>query len=368
VTIGPYDHWAIEYGYTFENDLKPVLARVSEDDVPYATDEDTWGPDPRARRFDYGKDPLDYAESQMRLVNHLRTKILERMVKEGESWAKAREGYEILLGRHFGAVAIAANWIGGWYVYRDKKGDPGAREPVKPIEAERQRRALSFLVENALNDEAYGLNSELLAKMTVDKWWDEGGFAYIFEDESWPVHDRIAALQAAAMTMVMNPTTLNRVFDAEFVIPADEDALTLPEVINTVSDAIWSELDERPARTFTARKPLVSSLRRNLQSEHLERLIDLSLPNPGFGAAAKAVSNLSVNYLRQLQDKLDKALQKSSAKLDPYTEAHFTEARVRIAKALDAQYIYNTDDLGGGGGGTPFFFFQPPASGDDPGR
>ena len=42
VTIGPYDYWAIEYGYTFEKDLKPILSRVSEKDIPYATDEDTW--------------------------------------------------------------------------------------------------------------------------------------------------------------------------------------------------------------------------------------------------------------------------------------------------------------------------------------
>src|SRR5690606_26438588 len=88
VTIGPYDYWAIEYGYSFERDLKPILARVSEKELPYATDEDTWGPDPLARRFDFGADPLAYAESQLRLVSHLRGKILDRMVKEGESWAK----------------------------------------------------------------------------------------------------------------------------------------------------------------------------------------------------------------------------------------------------------------------------------------
>ncbi len=46
--IGPYDMWAIEYGYTFEKDLKPILARVAEPELQYGTDEDTWGPDPRA--------------------------------------------------------------------------------------------------------------------------------------------------------------------------------------------------------------------------------------------------------------------------------------------------------------------------------
>ena len=35
----------------------------------------------------------------------------------------------------------------------------------------------------------------------------------------------------------------------------------------------------------------------------------------------------------------------SEHRLDPYSIAHLSEAKVRIAKALDAQYIYNLDDI-----------------------
>lgn len=355
-TIGPYDYWAIEYGYSLEKDLKPIVARVAEGELPYATDEDTWGPDPLARRFDMGANPLDYADSQMRLVQDFRTKILERMVKEGDSWAKAREGYEILLQRHMGAVSIAAGWIGGAHVNRDKKGDPGARDPIVPVSAEQQRRALKLVIENMFRDEAFGLTPELLAKMTVDKWWDDGGFWQIFDDPSWPVHGRIGGMQAAALTMLINPTRLNRVYDNEFRVAADADQITLPEVLFDVSDAIWKELDNVSGAGYTPRKPLISSLRRNLQREHLNRMIDLSMPNAGFGASAKPVANLCVFKLRELSGKMDKAL-KNSSKLDPYTVAHLSEAKVRIDRALDAQYIYNTDKINAGGGGMPFFMF-----------
>jgi hypothetical protein len=346
VTIGPYDQWAIEYGYSLEKDLKPILARVSEKDLPYATDEDTWGPDPLARRFDFAANSMDYADSQMRLVKELRGKILDRMVKDGESWAKAREGYEILLWRQFNSVITATDWIGGAYVNRDKKGDPGARNPVAAVEADQQRRALKFVIDNMLSDDAFGLTPDLLAKMTVDKWWDEGGIYEIFEDPTWPVHDRIMGLQAAALTMVMNPTTLNRVYNNEYSTPADQDALTLPEVIFTLTDSVWSELDQAGGKGYTARQPMISSLRRNLQRNTLDRLIELSLPNQGFGAATKPVANLCVYKLRALSGKIDKLLTPANLnKLDPYTVAHLTEAKVRIDKSLDAQYIYNTDDM-----------------------
>src|SRR5262249_14897840 len=152
---GPYDYWAISYGYGDDKDLKGTLAKVSENELPYATDEDTWGPDPLARRFDFAANPLDYADSQVRLVKDLRGKILDRMVKDGDSWSKAREGYEILLGRQFGAVSIASGFIGGANVNRDKKGDPGNRNPVNPVSVEQQRRALKFIIDNMFSDEAF---------------------------------------------------------------------------------------------------------------------------------------------------------------------------------------------------------------------
>lgn len=57
VGIGPYDYWAIEYGYTFDKDLQPILSRASEPELQFSTDEDTTGPDPLARRYDFNKNP-----------------------------------------------------------------------------------------------------------------------------------------------------------------------------------------------------------------------------------------------------------------------------------------------------------------------
>ncbi len=349
IDIGPYDMWAIDYGYTFD-DPKKVTAKAADPLLVYATDEDTTGPDPFARRRDLGSDPLAFAQSRMKLAKTLRERITDKFVKDGDSWSKARRGYMISISQHLTAVSTMANWIGGAFVNRDKKGDPNARNPITPVPAETQRAALKFLCENAFRDEAFGLTPDLINKMTVDKWADEGGLPSLGEDETWPVHDRILALQAAALTMVMNPTVLGRVYDNEFRIPADQDMITLPEVISTVSGEIWSELEAKPSRSFTARQPMVSSLRRNLQRELLDRLIDLSLPDSFTGSASKAISNLSIYQLRQMKDKLEILTTGGGAsRIDPYTLAHFTEAKTKITKALDSMYIYNANQIAGGG-------------------
>ncbi len=359
MSIGPYDYWAIEYGYGDDKSVKDVLARCTEPAHDYATDEDTFGPDPLARRFDLGTDPLDYAESQMRLVSQLRETILDRAVDDGESWAKARQAYERLLGLHFRAVGICTNWVGGSTVNRDHKGDPNGRDPIESIDPDQQRRALQFTIDNLFYDDAFGLTPELLAKMTVDKWWDDGGFMQIMEDPTWPVHERILGLQASAMSMILNPTTLNRLYDIEFRTPADQDALTLPELLSTIENAVWSELDDSMQANYSARQPMISSLRRNLQREHVQRLIDLTLPDANLGAAQKPVANLCTMTLRDLEARIDGLLERRNGKIDAYSRAHLSELQLRIAKALDADYIYNVDDIAPAPSLPSIFFGEP---------
>lgn len=350
--VGPYDMWAIEYGYTF-GDTKPILARVAEPELVFATDEDTSGPDPLARRYDFSKNPLDFANEQMKLVTHHRSKLLSDFIKDGDSWDRIRYGYEMILSLQTRSISMMSNWVGGAHVNRDKKGDPNGRKPIEVVPAETQRAALNFVLQNAFRDESFGLTPELVTAMGLDKWYDNSGS--MSEESTWPIHDRIMGIQASALTGLMNPSTLRHVYDNEFRIPADQDSLTLPEMLATVSTAVWSELDVKAEGQYTARKPLISSLRRNLQREHLERLIDLTLPGRSQGPAGKTISTLASEQLRQISKKIEAAQAAAADKHDPYTAAHLAQARDRITKALDADYILNPSS--GGGGGRETFIF-----------
>jgi hypothetical protein len=347
--IGVYDMWAIEYGYTLD-DPKEVLKRVGEPGLDYGTDEDTVGPDPYARRYDFGKDPLTWSKDMVELAAYHRARLIDKFVKDGESWAKVRRGYNITLGMQTRGLSTMANWVGGVFVNRDKKGDRAGRPPLTVVPADQQREALRWTIDNAFFDESFALTPELLQYMSSDKWLDGGGFREAMEESAWPIHDRIGGLQASIMTALLNPTTVRRVHDNEFRVPAGDDALTLPEVLDTVHDAVWKELDKSPSGA-SARKPYISSLRRNLQREYIERMIDLSLPGGAFGEVAKPVSNLATAKLRTLRDRIITIIGKDAkdgSGLDPYSFAHLSEAKLRIEKALDAQYIYNADDLSGG--------------------
>ncbi len=342
IDIGPYDFWAIEYGYTFKDkDLPEILKRCTEPELQYATDEDTSGPDPLARRYDFSSDPLDYATEQMKLVKLYRDRILEKFVKDGDSWGKARRGYELTLALQTTASSMMANWVGGAFVNRDKKGDPGDRPPVEVVPAAQQRAALKFVIETAFNDSAYGLTPKLLERMSVDKWLDGGFHSSMSAEATWPIHDRILGVQASALTWLMNPTTLRRVYDNELRLPEDQDALTLPELLDTINVAVWSELKQECPEGRNDRKPMVSSLRRNLQREHMQRLLDLILDSSDDTAAYKPISNLARMQLRTLSKDIEASLEKCGKKMDAYTTAHLMETKERIDRALEAGYTYN---------------------------
>ena len=170
----------------------------------------------------------------------------------------------------------------------------------------------------------------------------------ITDQGPYAVHDRIGGLQRSAMTMLLNPGTLNRVYDNEYRDGDLENPLTVPEVMDTVHTSIWTELDDEVSGNYTAGDPFISSLRRNLQRAHLERMLDMAGPSNGFGAVSTPVSNLTRAQLRRLQTDIKETLGRRS-KLDPYTVAHLQDAEATISRALNSQYIYNTDDIGGGG-------------------
>ena len=363
IDIGPYDLWAIEYGYTSTEDLKKILERVAEPELRFGTDEDTGGPDPLARRYDFGADPINYAKSQYKLAKYHRDRIVEKFVKDGESWSKARRGYEITLAIQVRSLSMMAGWVGGAFVYRDKKGDKNAHLPIEVVPVEQQREALDWIITHTFPEEIYGLTPDIINHMTVDKWLDPGGYQQAFSEPTWPVHDRILGVQSSILTMLMNPSTLRRVYDNEFRVPADKDAITLAELLDKISNSIWNEVDKKGGE-YTDRKPLISSIRRNLQQEHLDRLIDLAMPQDlGSAVASRAISNLAMLKIRELKDRLASILNDGGTKLDSYTKAHLQDAQAKVTKLLDSQIIFNAKDIGGGG--SPFMIMfgdqqQPP--------
>ena len=335
--LGPYDYWAIAFGYGDEEDLEKVLAKVGEPDHIYVSQMAmSVGSDPRNMTWDLGDNNLNFSESRLKIVANLRADLVEKVAKEGKPWSQVRERYQQLLGTHMQALFTAAPWVGGSYENYDFKGDPGERAPVEDVPAEDQRRAMNMIIDNTFVDSAFGLTPELIRHMGKRYWWDPNGMDELMEDANFTVHDQVGSFHAIGLSLLLNPTTLRRVYDNEYRTAGDENALSLAEVIDTVTGRAWSEYEDFDGGEYSATSPLCSSFRRNLQQEHVKRLTTLALLDSN-SAFLRTISSLATNELRRIR-KLA-ANTSDNFKLDPYTIAHLIDVRARITKTLDAAYV-----------------------------
>jgi len=332
--LGPYDLWAIAFGYGDEKGRAELLAQSSRPEHLYLCQAGmSTAADPRNQTWDTGARNLDFCEARMKLVNELRGKLTGELVLDGEPWARARRRYEQLLGTQLRALVIAASWIGSSYESQDAKGSPGAHAPVEDVPAADQRRALAFLVQNAFEDGAFGLTPELVRHFGKEYWYDPPGASELQADTSYTVHDLVGGFQALGLTLALNPARLRRVYDNEFRT-AGAEAFTLHELLATVTDSVWREC-RQAGGSYSEANPLCSSFRRNLQYEHVSRLTDLVLLD-ATTPSLRAIGTLATAELKRV-DELAKSAE--ARPLDPATQAHLADLRTRIAKALDAAYV-----------------------------
>jgi hypothetical protein len=340
-TIGPYDYWAIEYGYKplpggpigEQGELKKIASRSGEPALNYATDEDTRGfdPDPESNRFDLGTDPLEYARLRAQTVTELMPGLVDRMVKDGEDYTVARRAFNVLLSQQGQAMFFASRNIGGLSTSRSHKGDKDGKPPVTLVDAKVQRDSLALLEQNVLSDKPFQFPADLYNKLGVSNWLHWGTSPANRKD--FAVHETVLMWQDRVLDQIMSPTVLRRMHDAELKVPAEADVLTTAELIERVTKAVFSEVDAVKEGEFTNRKPAISSLRRNLQRSYLKRISSLAM---GKSSAPEDCQTVAFAELGALNARID-ALLKGPAKLDSYSRAHLQETSSRIQKVLDAK-------------------------------
>jgi hypothetical protein len=112
-TLGPYDYWAIEYGYKElapeqeTAELRKIASRSNEPLLAYATDEDNnFGIDPEANTGDLGNDPLEFARRRLLLARELWDRWQDRELASGESYVVLRR----TVGRGLIVVGQSSRW------------------------------------------------------------------------------------------------------------------------------------------------------------------------------------------------------------------------------------------------------------------
>ncbi|MCC5656219.1 zinc-dependent metalloprotease [Nostoc sp. XA010] len=339
--VGPYDEWAIEYGYKrspsvtlegiipeLEKTFLEQIALVSpQPELSYATDEDIWDINPLANVWDMSSDVLLYSQWQMDNARFMWQRLDKGYLSKGESYSNLRVSFNRVLKYYFRNATLLSKYIGGQSFRRLHASDDTSWTFV-PVSLLKQRQALTKLQQYVFAENAFNFSPQLLNQLAPSRW-EHWGSSVPNNRLDYPIHDRILGFQSAVLRSLLDSDRLNRLQDIELKTQPGE-ALSIPELFDTLQTGIWTEV-----LTPGEPKP-ISSIRRSLQREYLNILLEMML---GTNDTPEDGRTLAWYKLRQLQKAIDVRLKQLSESLDIYTLAHLEASGDRIAKALNAQLI-----------------------------
>ncbi len=327
-TLGPYDYWAIEFGYKqFDagqeaQGLAQILAKAGQRELQFDTDEDagygsTSGIDPLVNRFDLGADPLAYYKQRMKLSRELWDRLQNMNLATGESYERLTRSFRSGFSQLARVAPLAAKYIGGVHTRRERAG---SNKPLfEPVSAAQQREALSLVTKDFFGTDSFKFKPELIARLATDRL-DRGATDSGLQTS---VASLVAGVQRGILDHIYAPSVAARLAEVSMKVNDPKDSLGLADVYDAVQDAIWSEAKSGQETNL---------MRRNLQREQLRRMTDV-LVKPAGPWPADARSILRENA-RQLANALEKALAKPG--LSKTTRAHYADALDALNATLKA--------------------------------
>ncbi|MBD2563415.1 MULTISPECIES: zinc-dependent metalloprotease [Nostoc] len=333
--VGPYDEWAIKYGYipiqtSTPIAEKPILEEIAaqshKPELSYSTDEDVYDLDPTADAWDNSGNVLLYSQWQLNNSRVMWERLDKRYPMAGDSYSDVSERFSTVLGNYFQQIYYTTKYIGGQSFYRIHpseitSGVNQQRLPFKPVPVEEQRQALETLQKYVFAEDALKFSPELLNKLAPSRWRHWGSSPQVGRLD-FPIHDLVLLMQGSVLRDLLSGDRLSRLKDIELKTKP-ENALTLPELFDTLQSGIWTEVIKPKGQPMK-----IASLRRGLQRQYLDILTGMVLRKEYVPEDART---LAWYKLRQLNDKL-----KGVNSEDEYTKAHLLETRDRIEKVLNA--------------------------------
>jgi len=260
---GPYDVWAVEYGYTpdaSEEEIDEILSRSTEPALAFGNDaDDMRAPgkaiDPEVMVGDMSNEALDYAENRMRLVGDLMDDLLEKYEDPGQSYEELRNAFFAASGQHAQMMAVASRYVGGVYVDRALIGQDGATEPYRPVPLKKQQRALDLLSEYLFAPDAFEIiPNELYRHLQPQR----RGFNFFGASEDPKIHARVLGIQENVLAHLLHPSVLERMTDTRLY----GNEYTPAAYMRDLTDAVFAADAQGTVNTF----------RQNLQIAYVEAL------------------------------------------------------------------------------------------------
>ena len=250
--IGPYDKYAISWGY------RPILTATAKGEKSildkWITDK-AGDPkyrfghqqvrnviDPSSQTEDLGDDAIKASTYGIKNLKKILPRLEEWTTKEGETYDELKTMYGQLLGQYNRYMGHVSSNIGGVYEHFKTADQSGA--VYTHVDKSHQKNALQFI-----NNELFKTPTWLLDKNIFNKTQYSGS------------GERIIGLQTRTLNRILKLGRMARMIENETLNGAN--AYSLLNMMRDLRKGVWSELYSKNS---------IDAYRRNLQRAHIDRL------------------------------------------------------------------------------------------------
>ena len=316
---GPYDLWAIEYGYTpftaaeEEAGLRKILGRSTDPQLTFGNDADDMrspggGIDPRVMINDMSSDMVTYAEERFKLVNTMVPKMKARFARPDASYAELRGRYLMLQSQRMQMANSVSRYIGGVYVDRSYPGQNATVKPFTPVSADYQKKAMALLTKYIWAPNAFETDTQLFPYLQMQR----RGFNFFGSTEDYKPQNIAVTVQMSPLAQILHPITLSRINNSGLY----GNTYSVADVMSDLVKGIFNE----------DLKTNVNLYRQNLQTEFVRGLAMIANAPMGYDNASKAAA---VSTLKKVRASLTTAVSTNEQ-----SRAHRTNLNFLIDKAL----------------------------------
>ena len=325
--IGPYDYFAIDWGYRrISTAPSPDAERPLLDSLARLQDAQPWDRwigdgdpvDPRIITEALGDDPVKASGYGVRNIKRLVGMLIPATTGDRlDNYDRLDDMYTELISQWAREMNHVAVVVGGVYQFTKYAGQTG--RVYQPVPRAKQAEAVQFLNDNLFTTPSFFFDPEILRRI------EPTGFV-----------ERVRQRQTAVLNLLFQDARLSRLAEQSATQPG---SYTITDLFGDVRRGVFSEFGGGAVR--------VDEYRRNVQRafvDQMERLISTPLvtplppgftPFPGFNfppprpADARAQARLE---LVDLQTTLRAALSRAA---DRTTRAHVVDLQARIDQILN---------------------------------
>lgn len=265
MAVGPYDIWAIQFGYQpfkSKGEMTALLNQSTKPELIFGNDaDDMRSPgkaiDPRVMTGDLSNDQITYSINRFKLINDMMKSVKNRFAKKDGTYVDLVRAYYSLNGQAARAGDVISRFIGGVYVDRAMVGQQGGTMPYTPVSLVDQKRAFNALKKYVFAPNAFSAPKEVYNYLA----WQRRGYNFFGGPEDPKIHRQILGYQARVLAHIMHPNTLQRLEDSELY----GNKYKLSTFMTDLNNAMF--------------KPdvygSINSFRQNLQITYVKRLVNM---------------------------------------------------------------------------------------------